>query len=144
VTTVEHQTSSPLETSALGAAIAALVRPAGTIYLHGDLGAGKTLLAKAIFAAFGIAPERVTSPTFQIVNRYSTGPPALYHVDLYRIAGCAELDGIGLDEILDSDGVVVIEWAERIPTDWGKPDVRVHIEDLGDDRRRIVIESHPA
>ncbi len=107
------------DTEALGARIAALLAPGDTIALEGDLGAGKTTLARAILAARGFH-EPVPSPTFTLVQRYELAAFAVSHFDLYRIAREAELDELGLDEAL-MDGAVLIEWPEnagsRLPAD---------------------------
>lgn len=99
------------ETEALGARIAAGLRPGDTIALEGDLGAGKTALARAILRALGVE-DAVPSPTFTLVQCYETAKIAVRHYDLYRIERAAELDELGLDEAL-SEGAALIEWPER-------------------------------
>jgi tRNA threonylcarbamoyladenosine biosynthesis protein TsaE len=130
-------TSSPEATFELGRRIARSLTGAVTILVSGDLGAGKTVFAKGIAAGLGIDPADVTSPSFTLINVH-TGRLKLYHIDLYRleISGCA---GLGLEEIFeDPQGVVVIEWAERLP--WlPQPAVRVKIEYADDNSRRILI-----
>lgn len=133
--------SSPEDTAAVAARVAARVSRGGVVFLKGPLGAGKTWFAKGLFAALGVDPDDVTSPTFQIVHRYRRGELPLYHVDLFRLETAAAIATIGLDEILDSPGVVVIEWAERLTSGYGEPDVRVEIEDLGGEARRIIVAS---
>jgi tRNA threonylcarbamoyladenosine biosynthesis protein TsaE len=99
-------------TAALGARIAAALRLGDAIALGGDLGAGKTTLARAILSALGVT-EKMPSPTFTLVQRYDT-PKGLtvHHYDLYRIEDPQELDELGLDDALD-EGAVLIEWPER-------------------------------
>jgi len=130
-------TSSPEATFELGRRIARSLTGAATILVSGDLGAGKTVFAKGIAAGLGIDPADVTSPSFTLINVH-TGRLKLYHIDLYRLesSGCA---GLGLEEIFeDPQGVVVIEWAERLP--WPpKPSVRVQFEYVDDNSRRILI-----
>ncbi len=87
-------------------------RPGQVIALSGDLGAGKTQLVKGIARGLGI-PARVHSPTFTLVNIYTGGRMALYHLDLYRLAGIEDILSAGLEEYLSPEGVTVIEWAER-------------------------------
>lgn len=103
--------------------------------LYGDLGAGKTAFVRGLARGLEIDPEAVSSPTFVILQEYR-GPLTLYHADLYRLepAGVADL---GLDDVA-SDGVLAIEWAERLPA---VPDgaVSVRIEDLGGDDRRVTV-----
>jgi tRNA threonylcarbamoyladenosine biosynthesis protein TsaE len=137
---VAVETRSPEETSRLAGTIAERVRSGGVVWLHGPLGAGKTLLAKAVFAAFGVDPAEVTSPTFTFINPYrGASALPLYHIDLYRTETEADLETIGIEEAIDSGGVVLIEWAEKLGESWGRPDLVVRIEDLGEDRRRIRI-----
>ena len=111
---------APAETYALGQALGRLLGPGQTVALHGDLGAGKTLLTQGIAAGLGIT-ARVTSPTFMLVNEYTTPDQhRLIHIDSYRLGDqniTADLDAatFGLEEILDrDDAIVVIEWAERV------------------------------
>ena len=98
-------------TTALGARIAAGLAPGDAVALEGDLGAGKTALARAILRALGVT-EEVPSPTFTLVQQYDTERLSVRHYDLYRIANAAETGELGLDEALD-DGAALIEWPER-------------------------------
>ncbi len=102
-------TFNPAETEALGRRLGELLRSRDVVALSGDLGAGKTVLARGIAAGVG-ASGYIASPTFTFIREYH-GPLTVYHVDLYRIERPAQLDDLGLDEILDSEGVVVMEWA---------------------------------
>jgi tRNA threonylcarbamoyl adenosine modification protein YjeE len=98
-------------TDALGARIAASLRIGEAVALEGDLGAGKTTLARAILRALGVT-ETVPSPTFTLVQSYDTPRLAVRHFDLYRVANEAEIDELGLEEALD-EGAALIEWPER-------------------------------
>jgi len=98
-------------TDALGAAIANGLRRGDCVALEGDLGAGKTTLARAILRTLGVT-EIVPSPSFTLVQAYETARPPVRHFDLYRIENLAELDELGLDEALD-EGAALIEWPER-------------------------------
>ena len=86
--------------------------PPLVITLDGDLGAGKTTLARAICAGFGVRDE-VTSPTFAIVHMYEAPKAPVYHVDLYRLDGPRELQNIGWDDLVQSDALLLIEWPDR-------------------------------
>lgn len=101
----------PAATGHLGARIAAALRPGDAVALKGDLGAGKTTLARAILRALGVT-ETVPSPTFTLVQAYETARLPVRHYDLYRIESPQELDELGLDDALD-EGAVLIEWPER-------------------------------
>lgn len=98
-------------TEALGSRIAAGLAVGDAVALQGDLGAGKTALARAILRALGVR-EEVPSPTFTLVQEYATPGLTVRHYDLYRVADPAELAELGLDEALD-DGAALIEWPER-------------------------------
>jgi tRNA threonylcarbamoyl adenosine modification protein YjeE len=99
------------DTAALGARIAAALRPGDAIALGGDLGAGKTTLARAILKALAVQ-ESIPSPTFTLVQTYETPGLTVHHYDLYRIEEPRELDELGLDDALE-DGAALIEWPER-------------------------------
>lgn len=110
--------ADPQATEAFGASLARMVRAGDVITLHGDLGAGKTSLARGLLAALGLAGE-APSPTFAIVQPYA--PPEVsipvLHVDLYRIEDVVEIEELGLDEVR-GESVLVIEWPERAPGEW--------------------------
>jgi len=98
-------------TERLGVAIAGGLDVGDAVALEGDLGAGKTTLARAILRALGVS-EEVPSPTFTLVQHYDTERLAVRHFDLYRVKGVSELRELGLDEALD-EGAALIEWPER-------------------------------
>ncbi len=105
-------TSSPEQTWNTGRMLGELLGAGDTVCLYGDLGAGKTNVAYGIAQGLAVREQYITSPTFTFVNEYQGRVP-LYHIDLYRLMETAELENIGFREYLGSDGVTVIEWAER-------------------------------
>ena len=107
------RTASEEETIALGERLAQTLPRGAVVLLIGNLGAGKTTLAKGIVKGLGAAePEEVSSPTFTLIHEYGT-PPAVYHVDLYRLESARDAATLGLDDLFDSPAVVLIEWGER-------------------------------
>ena len=111
--------------------------------MSGDLGAGKTTLTKGIVSGIGAATEdEVTSPTFTLVHKYDRSA-RVYHVDLYRIGGLHDFETLGLEDVFSEDAVVIVEWPDRLTlrTDW--PIVRIQLEHVAEDRRRISIADEP-
>lgn len=111
------ETQSEDETIELGRRIAGTLPRRAVVLLIGNLGAGKTTLAKGIISALGGATvEEVSSPTFTLIHEYGVHQrDRVYHIDLYRLDRAAEVATLGLDEIFDRDAVVLIEWGERFP-----------------------------
>ncbi|MGA2481253.1 MAG: tRNA (adenosine(37)-N6)-threonylcarbamoyltransferase complex ATPase subunit type 1 TsaE, partial [Spirochaetia bacterium] len=105
---------------------------------------GKTVLAKGIALGLGIT-EQVVSPTYTIVSEYTTGRRPLHHVDLYRIEGSEQLENLGLEDIMAGNGIVLIEWGEKLAAGpAAAPDAaRVHITLAADGGRDIVAEGLP-
>ena len=110
---MRYITHSTAETEALGAAIAEKLRAGDVIAYRGDLGAGKTALTRGIAAGLGIR-ERVTSPTYTIVNEYVSGRLPLFHFDMYRLGSADELFDIGWEDYLLRGGVCAVEWSENV------------------------------
>lgn len=137
--TKEFLTFAEEETIRLGSAIGKILRPGDTILLVGELGSGKTRLAKGIVsAAAGVSPDDVVSPTFTLINRFEGDFP-VHHADLYRLEG-REVFGLGLEDALEEGAAVVVEWAERI-SDPEVDALKVSIYDLDrSDSRRVVLE----
>jgi tRNA threonylcarbamoyladenosine biosynthesis protein TsaE len=120
-------THSEQETIELGRRIAQTLPRKALVLLVGNLGAGKTTLAKGLVSGLGAAePDEVTSPTFTIIHEYGNG--AVCHVDLYRLDTEAQVAGLGLDEILDREGVVLVEWAERFPSLFREPFMTIRLQ----------------
>jgi tRNA threonylcarbamoyladenosine biosynthesis protein TsaE len=121
-------------TLAFGADLARACPLRALIFLSGDLGAGKTTLARGFLQALGHA-GKVKSPTYTLVEPYRLGARALYHLDLYRVADPAELEYLGLREMLGEDALLLVEWPERAG-DWlPEPDLRVRLAVLPGARR---------
>ena len=129
-------TTSEDETFALGQQLAATLQPGTFVLLHGDLGAGKTAFVRGLAAGLGADPAEVSSPTFVLIQHYRGRLP-LTHVDLYRLDSAAAVDDLGLEELV-GNGVLAVEWAERLPRPL-EGSVTVRIEDLGGDRRRVTV-----
>ena len=107
-----------------------------------DLGSGKTTLTKGIVAGLGAAGENeVTSPTYTLLHEYGQAPGVakVYHGDLYRIENFRDFETLGLEDVFANPGVVILEWSERFPLKAGWPQVRVRLEHLGGDARRITV-----
>ncbi len=130
--------ADPAATEAVGASLAAIVRPGDVVTLEGPLGAGKTSLARGLLAALGLAGE-APSPSFAIIQPYA--PPEVrvpvLHVDLYRIEHADELEEFGLDEARH-DSVLVIEWPERAGAGRWPDALRLTIEPTPDGARRLT------
>ena len=130
-------THSAAETRALGARLAALLRPGDTVLLYGDLGAGKSELARGIARGLGIRGA-VPSPSFTILNAYDEGRFPLYHFDWYRIADPEEIAEMGMEEQIGGDGIALIEWGERAPHCLPERALRVDIASPGGDDTRHI------
>jgi tRNA threonylcarbamoyl adenosine modification protein YjeE len=123
------------ETEDLARRIAPRLRAGDTVALTGDLGAGKTTLARAILRALGVEGD-IPSPTFTLVQDYDTARLKVVHCDLYRIGDCSEVDELGFDEAL-GDGAILIEWPERAPSRVDADALWIKIEIAGESDRRI-------
>jgi tRNA threonylcarbamoyladenosine biosynthesis protein TsaE len=135
----EWVSHSAEETIALGRDLARRLAPPVLVLLSGELGSGKTTLSKGIISGLGAAREEdVTSPTFTLVHVFHNHSK-VYHVDLYRVEQSRDIESLGLEDALSEPAVVLIEWPERfsLHTDW--PKIRVQLEHLEGDTRRITI-----
>lgn len=110
---MEYRTHSESETEAVGEALATTLSPGTVIAFTGDLGAGKTAFTRGLARGLGIG-ERVTSPTFTIVNEYEGGRLPLFHFDMYRLESSEELFDIGWEDYLRRGGVCAVEWSEKV------------------------------
>ena len=131
-------TNSAAETKALGEKLAARLKAGDVVVLEGELGAGKSELARGIARGLGVT-ETVTSPSFTILNVYERGRCPLYHFDWYRLESEEELYELGMDEYLGGDGIAVIEWAERCPEAVPENVLRIRLEVTGGESRRITV-----
>ena len=140
---MEYVSNSPAETEALGAALADKLTPGAVVAFSGDLGAGKTAFVRGMARGLGIT-ERVTSPTFTIVNEYEGGRLPLFHFDMYRLGSSEELFDIGWEEYLARGGVCAVEWSENVADALGGDAVRVDIRrGEGDSVRLVSISNAP-
>ena len=134
------QTHSAEETTDLGRQLAAELQPGSIVLLRGDLGAGKTTLVKGIAEGFNAAEaEAVTSPTFTLIHEYRGPEVTLYHIDLYRIDTQRELDTLALDDLMEPNTILLIEWGEKFEPFAKERDVEIAIEHKGGDDRVIQL-----
>jgi tRNA threonylcarbamoyladenosine biosynthesis protein TsaE len=112
------------------------LRSPAVVALEGDLGSGKTTLAQAICRGVGIVDD-VTSPTFSLVNEYQVHGTTVYHLDLYRLRGPGDLTNVGWQDIVNSGGIVIIEWPERAGELLPDESIRIRLDHIpGDETRR--------
>ncbi len=135
---MQYITNSPEETEKIGEALAAKLQPGDVIAYAGDLGAGKTAFTRGLARGLGIA-EPVTSPTYTIVNEYTSGRMPLFHFDMYRLHDADDLFDIGWEDYLERGGVCAVEWSENVEDAMENP-IRVTIARNGDTSRIITIE----
>lgn len=134
-----YRTHSEEETIELGRALARQFPPKCVVLLIGNLGAGKTALAKGILNGLGVAEiEEVTSPTFTLIHEYGDG--RAYHLDLYRLDTVAEVETLGLDELFDRPAVILIEWGERFPQLLPEQRVEIELNAEPDESRTIQVK----
>jgi tRNA threonylcarbamoyladenosine biosynthesis protein TsaE len=129
-------------TEAFGARLAAALRPGDVVALYGDLGAGKTTLARGVLRGLGFHGE-VSSPTFAIVQPYDELPLPVWHVDLYRIEDPAELEELALEDALDG-GALLIEWPERLGAALWPHALRLTLRREGEGARALTAHVPPA
>jgi tRNA threonylcarbamoyladenosine biosynthesis protein TsaE len=133
-----YRTSSAEETIELGRRIAVALPRRAVVLLIGNLGAGKTTLAKGIVSGLGAAAEEeVASPTFTLIHEYGR----VFHIDLYRLDNAREVATLGLDEIFDRDAIVLIEWGERFPELIPRQRIEIRLRALSEDQREISVLS---
>jgi len=135
----EFITRSTEETIHWGREFAQRVKAPVLVLLTGDLGTGKTTLTKGIVPGLGAPSEDdVTSPTFTLVHVYGK-PAKVYHADLYRIESFHDFETLGMEDLFSTPSVAILEWSERFPLKAPWPQIRIHLEHLGGDARRITV-----
>ncbi len=134
------KTNSRSETVALGRGLGQLLRPGDVVALAGELGTGKTMLAKGIAVGLGVKSENeVKSPTYVLMHIYNGDCP-IYHLDLFRLETGADVENIGWDDLLDGNGVVLIEWAKKIGGYLPKNYLEVEIKAAGETGREFFFQ----
>ena len=141
---LEYTTGSAADTIRVGAQILEALRPPVLLILTGTLGAGKTTLVKGIAEALGAAErDEVTSPTFTLVHEYEgerDGKPVyLYHLDLYRLENERQVEALGIDELLEDEAVVLVEWGEKFASVRRRAAGEIVLEAMGGDQRKITV-----
>lgn len=136
-TLYEIITHSAGETEDVGRSLAEKAGPGAVIAMRGGLGAGKTAFVRGFASAMGVS-DRVTSPTFTIVNEYE-GKIPIFHFDMYRLSGSDELFEIGWEDYIARNGVCIVEWSENTDDIFDSGTITVTIEKLSDSDRKITI-----
>ena len=131
-------TNSAAETRELGKRLAGMLKAGDVILLEGDLGAGKSELARGVAKGLGVQ-ETVTSPSFTILNVYESGSVPLYHFDWYRLESEEELYELGMDEYLGGDGIAAVEWPEQCPEAVPETFLEIRLEPVGEEERRVTL-----
>jgi tRNA threonylcarbamoyladenosine biosynthesis protein TsaE len=142
MSTQEFTTHSADQTIALGRKLTAMLAPPKLVLLCGELGAGKTTLAKGIAEGFQAASaDNVTSPTFTLVHEYRGPQVNVYHIDLYRVDTPRQLETLGLDDLIAENNVLLIEWGEKFPRFARERDVEIALVRMGESERRISVHT---
>ena len=134
----EFFTKNELETEALGERLARSIDGGAVIAMYGDLGAGKTAFVRGLARGMGL-DARVSSPTFTIVNEY-LGDRELIHFDMYRLGSADELFDIGWEDYISRGAVCTVEWSENVEDAFYGDEIKLTIEKLSDNERKITIE----
>ena len=130
------RSGSEEETRSIGLKLGETLHPPRVVLLSGELGAGKTVLTQAMAAGLEVEdPSLVRSPSFTLINEYPSARGRIYHVDLYRLEGADDFHSIGLEEILEREAVVIIEWGEKLDLPVDDPvRVRILVDPVSDER----------
>lgn len=132
-------TRSPEDTIKLGERIGSLLKSGDIVAYSGGLGSGKTTITRGISIGLGLGDE-VISPTFSLVNEYSGVNARLYHFDMYRITSSEDLETTGFYDYLEDGGILAIEWSENIESELPENTIRINIERIDDNSRKITID----
>lgn len=132
-------TQSPEDTIKLGEKIGSLLKSGDVIAYSGGLGAGKTTITRGISIGLGLGDE-VISPTFSLVNEYTGRNARLYHFDMYRITSPDDLETTGFYDYLEDGGILAIEWSENIESELPENTIRINIDRIDDNTRKITID----
>ena len=143
--TTTYLSEGPDDTARLGERLGRLLQSGDIVCLQGELGAGKTCLTQGIARGWGVV-ERVTSPTFTLLNEYEHPQRSgrFYHLDCYRLSGADEAWALGLDDVLDAPGALVVEWPERVLAALPAGRLWVVLDRLGEGRRRLTFSASGA
>jgi len=129
-------TASPEQTWRVGEMLGSRLGAGDTLCLYGDLGSGKTNFAYGVAQGLNVQERYITSPTYTFVNEYEGRVP-FYHIDLYRLGGPGELESIGFGEYIDSDGVTVIEWADKAEQELPEECLSVYFSSVDEKSREL-------
>ena len=129
-------TSNTEQTEEVGRVLGTMLEPGDLVCLFGDLGAGKTHFSFGIAQGLQVRDQYITSPTFTFVNEYRGRIP-FYHIDLYRLKDPSELESIGFEEYIDSDGATVIEWAEQAEEELPADKLNIYLSDVSENSREL-------
>lgn len=139
---MEKVSHSLEDTHAIGAKLARQLKSGDVVALVGDIGAGKTTFVRGVAEGLGIPPDHVASPSFVLIREYSGGRLTVHHADLFRLEGMAQAASVGLEEFYDAGGVVLIEWAQKIPDILPEQYLELKFETLSPQGRRFTAVPH--
>lgn len=138
--TMEFMTRSPQQTLRLGSFLGEMISAGMVVALIGNLGTGKTMLAKGISRGLGVRDEgEVTSPSFVLVNEYEGRVP-VFHLDLYRLDNWRQTEEMGWDEWVSGAGVALVEWAEKAMPLWPQEIIEIYFQWMGPEERRLLFK----
>jgi len=137
---VEYISHSVADTEAIAAKLADSLQPNDVVALEGELGAGKTQFVRGLVKALGGDCRAVSSPTFVLLNVYKTPLLAVYHLDAYRVGGAEDFSSIGFGELLEQNGIVVVEWPSRVKDILPPRRINITFEITGKTSRKITVE----